>query len=255
MKITSDLHVHSFLSSCAKTDAVPADYLELCKTNGITTIGFADHMWDNKVAGASPWYKPQDMQHISQIREMIPSDIGGIRVLFGCETEYIGGGVIGITKESARELDFVLIPPNHFHMKDFVIPASVTENDEYKKYLIDRFMEVCDIELDVPIGIAHPFMPLGIPDTNAVLELITDDEYIKCFTYAKHRDKSIEIQTSIAVLNNPEYNRMIKIASDCGCMCHIGSDSHGLEKFNEAHQRLGNFLDELGVNPQIHEFK
>lgn len=254
MKITTDNHVHTFLSSCAKPEAIPADYLELCKTNGITVIGFTDHLWDNAIPGASGWYHPQDMEHIHQVRSMIPSYTGGVKVLFGCETEYVGDGKVGITKESARTLDYVLIPPNHFHMKDFVIPAAVTENDEYKKYLIDRFMEVCDINLDVPIGIAHPFMPLGIPDVNAVLASITDDEYIKCFNYAKLCDKSIEIQTAIAVEDNPEYNRMFAIACDCGCMCHIGSDSHNLVKFNGAHQRLGDYLDAININPKIHAF-
>ena len=236
-------------------EAIPADYLKLCKTAGITVIGFTDHMWDKAISGASDWYKPQNYESISLVRSMIPSETDGIKIMFGCETEYVGGGKIAITPETAAKLDYVLIPPNHFHMKDLVIPSSVTENDEYKKYLIDRFMEVCDINLGVPTGIAHPFMPLGIPDANAVLADITDDEYIKCFNYAKLCDKSIEIQTQLAVLNNPEYNRMIKIACDCDCLFHIGSDSHNMERFNGAHERLGNFLDQLGLSKaKIHSF-
>lgn len=253
MKITGDNHVHTILSSCAKSDAIPKDYLDLCVKNGITVIGFTDHLWDKNITGASDWYKPQDMDHINKIRDMIPSETHGIKILFGCETEYTGGN-IGITKKSARLLDYVLIPPNHFHMKDFVIPSSVTDNAEYKKYLIDRFMEVCDINLGVPIGIAHPFMPLGIPDVNAVLSSITDDEYRNCFNYAKLCDKSIEIQTGLATADNPEFNRMISIACDCDCMCHIGSDSHDLKRFDGSHEQLSLYFKTIHLNPKIHTF-
>ena len=247
MKITSDNHVHTVSSLCARRDALPASYLELCKKHGITVIGFTDHMWDSAVSGASDWYKPQNMERISLVRDMIPDDVDGIKILFGCETEYVGNGKIAITKESAKKLDYVLVPPNHFHQKDLVIPSSVTDNAEFKKYLIDRFMEICAIDLGVPMGFAHPFMPLGIPEMNVVLASITDDEYIKCFNYAKECGKSVEIQTQIAVVDNPEFNRMIKIAYDCGSLFHIGSDSHDMERFDGAHERLGDFLDTLGM--------
>ena len=247
MKITTDNHVHTVSSLCASREAIPADYLKICKANGINVIGFTDHMWDSAIPGASDWYKPQNMERISLIRDMIPDDIDGIKIMFGCETEYVGNGKIAITKESAKTLDYVLVPPNHFHMKDLVIPSSVTDNAEYKKYLIDRFMEICAIDLGVQMGIAHPFMPLGIPETDVVLASITDDEYIKCFNYAKENGKSIELQTQLAVLDNPEFNRMIKIAYDCGSLFHVGSDSHNMERFNGAHERLGNFLDQLGM--------
>ena len=249
MKITSDLHVHTLLSSCASRTAYPQEYIDICKKTGITTIGFADHLWDPAVVGASPWYAPQDIEHVKKIRSMI-EDTEGINVLFGCETEYTGKGKAAVSKAAAQSFDYVLIPPNHFHMKDFVIPAAVTEIWEYKKYLLEYFMEICEIDLGVHIGIAHPFMPLGVPDVNGTLAAITDAEYKECFEYAKKHGKSVEIQTGIADADNPEFNRMLKIADGCGCVFHFASDAHDTENFGGAHEKLGVYLDKIGVKAE-----
>jgi histidinol phosphatase-like PHP family hydrolase len=256
-EITSDIHVHTFLSLCANRGAAAAGYLELCKSNNIKTIGFSDHFWDDKIDGASNWYKLQNLDHISAIRETladVSADTENVKILYGCETEYVGNYKVGISPEVAATLDFVLIPPNHFHMKDFVIPSSVNTNEEYKKYLIDRFREICEINLGIPyVGIAHPFMPLGVPDADDVLASITDDEYAECFTYAKVHNKSIELQTALAVVNNAEYNRMIKIAYDCDSVFHVGSDAHDHKTFDGAHKALAGFLDGLGMPLVINE--
>ena len=69
------------------------------------------------------------IEHISQIRDQISQDTFGVRVLVGCETEYVGGGWVGISPQSAELLDFVLVPHSHFHMEGFVRPAETKPGD------------------------------------------------------------------------------------------------------------------------------
>ena len=47
MKITQDLHIHTKLSVCAKPAATFDMYIETAKAEGLETIGFADHLWDD----------------------------------------------------------------------------------------------------------------------------------------------------------------------------------------------------------------
>ena len=96
--LSHDIHVHTFLSACSgDPEAVPDGMLASAARHGLETIGFADHLWDAEVAGSSDWYRPQDLAHTSQIRAQIPTETHGVRVLIGCETEYVGGGVVGIS--------------------------------------------------------------------------------------------------------------------------------------------------------------
>ena len=118
----SDLHVHTSISLCAERTADPLKYIEYGAANGLKTIGFANHYWDEDIPGATPWYQLQNTEHIMQIfgqlgdRSRFP-----IKVLIGCETEY-AHGTLGISEKKAEMLDYVLVPHSHTHMNGFVLP-------------------------------------------------------------------------------------------------------------------------------------
>ena len=114
-----DMHVHTPLSACYHDKDVTIDaILKMYKNLGVKRIGFADHLWDETMPGSNDWYRPQDVSHIQQLKDMVPEDTHGIEVLFGCESEFWGKGKCGISKETAAELDFVLLPASHlfFHL-------------------------------------------------------------------------------------------------------------------------------------------
>lgn len=50
---------------------------------------------------------------MSPIRAMLPEKIEGIKVLVGCETEYLGKGLTGMSKKTAGLFDYVLVLTNH----------------------------------------------------------------------------------------------------------------------------------------------
>ncbi len=258
MTITGDLHIHTFLSSCARPDALPENYLALCQAEGIRTVCFTDHFWDESVEGASPWYRPQNLGHVMRLRGLIP-DQKDIRVLFGAETEFIGsrmcgkkGGITGISPEAASNFAFVLIPANHFHMKGFTIPASVTDPAEIRLWMIENFTEAAATDPGVPSGIAHPFEPMGFvaESRQAIFAAMTDADYRHCFLTAAEHEKSIELNHS--VLNNPftcEYIRIFSIANECGCRFHTGCDAHTPASFSE-HDKIARFADSCGIAPE-----
>ena len=236
-----DFHFHTHLSACAAKDSTLKVMLEALKKAGVTTAGVANHLWDSKVPGSSPWYAPQNVAHVLAIRKeydaLSDEERSGIQLYFGCETEYVGQGRVALKKESAELFDFVLVPPHHFHMKNFVRPVELEESAAIARLMLARFTECCNISF--VSGIAHPFMVLGYPGrVDEILQAIPDSRFKEVFDFAAEKGKSIEV--NICAIHQEcaldsdglplEYKRMFSIARGCGCKFHLGSDAHAPDR-------------------------
>ena len=186
--------------------------------------------------GASDWYRPQTAERLQRTREQIPADTDGVRVLVGCETEYCGGGLVGIAPETAAELDYVLVPASHFHMEGFVAPAGLMSPRGVARLLVERFDEV--VALEVVTGVAHPFLPMGSLDAaDEVLALIPDSQFAESFGRAAERGVSIEVTLGYfpglrewepAEFHDETFLRVLTLAREAGCLFHFASDTHRL---------------------------
>ena len=238
-----DMHVHTTLSVCCSDPAAtPAAYLARAAEEGVRLIGFSNHYWDESIPlephyktangvdiGAIGFYSQQDTAHALQIRDQIPGDTLGIRVLVGCESEYCGGGHIGISREKAALFDYVLIPVAHLHMPGFTCPGDESP-EEVAQRLVRYFHEVC--EFDYIDGIAHPFAPLVYQDRlPKLLGTISDDTLAGCFAHASKSGIAVELNGDCILRrydgSNP-YLRIFTIAKRMGCHFYFGSDAHAI---------------------------
>lgn len=124
MKIRHDIHTHTLLSSCCyDPEATVEHYARRAAELGHTVFGISNHLWDEKVPGASKWYHQQMINFgLEGSRAPLP-EIHGIRFLVGTESEYCAmTDTLGMLAETAVRFDFMLIPHSHIHMKNFVIP-------------------------------------------------------------------------------------------------------------------------------------
>lgn len=253
--ISHDLHVHTILSSCCSDEmATPRNMIKRASELGIKVLGFANHLWDDRIEGASPWYAPQNFNHINKIREEIPQDTAGVRVLVGCETEYCGHGKLAISREVAEQLDYVLVPISHFHMKGLVVdPAEIATLQDVANLLVKRFKEA--IELELTTGIAHPFLTLGYQEHDKILAYISDSMFEDCFGRAAERRVSIEIHPGYfpSLFKGEQENhhdetflRMLSIAKQMGCCFHFGSDTHTLQNLDRT-LKFQKCVDMLGI--------
>ena len=265
MKITSDIHTHTFLSACAARESYPQDFMRVCKSFGIKTLGFSDHLWDKAVPGSSKWYAPQDVEHVLHLKELLKgpecqAQCGGLKILFGCETEFLGGKHVALSREAMSVFDYVLIPPDHFHMKGFTRPADLDDPQGIKELMIRRFMEVMD--LGMATSVVHPFHAMGwTPEMPRLIQsMITDNEYIECFTAAKQANCAIEINScAVKPIDgndgvgddkfSPEYVRMMTLARETGCTFSIGTDAHNPKSIENAggYGRFDRFTDVCGI--------
>ena len=234
MKITHDFHIHSHFSSCANESAAVGHYVNKARELGLTKIGFADHMWDAAISGANGWYKNQNFEHILQLKKEIAAvDTDGLKIYFGCETEYdLTNKGVAISQEVAKQLDFLLVPNSHTHItmpKDYYTPYQ-----KHADFMVEAFYDIVNSNVSKFItAIAHPFFAVGCPyDNRALFELISDARFEDMFKIAKEKDIALEINLGcyknrkLAEIYADPSLRMYRIAKDVGCKFTIGSDSH-----------------------------
>jgi histidinol phosphatase-like PHP family hydrolase len=216
----------------------PAEIMEAAAAFKLHTIGFANHMWDSTIPGVDDWYKPQDVSHVLAIRSQIPARTNGLRVMVGCETEYLGGGVLGISRDAIPLFDYILIPATHFHMKGFVAP-DMTDCRDIASLMKRRFDEIVGLNVQNS-GIAHPFLPFGYFDKiEEIMSHLSDTDLYESFRRAAGANISMEISTKCfpTLYDNPPYTwpddiyiRVLSIAKSAGCKFHLASDAHNLDQ-------------------------
>ena len=144
MKITHDIHMHTFFSSCScmDTEASMLNCIKRAAELGHKVLGVSNHMWDERVPGASNWYKGQNIDYVLEEKGAIPEDTFGVKVLFGAESEFFGmSNTLGITAESARKFDYILVPHTHTHMKNNVMPEDA-DTLEARRIMAERIMRI-----------------------------------------------------------------------------------------------------------------
>lgn len=220
---------------------------------GLKTIGFSDHLWDARVPCDSEWHRPQDFAHISRVREMMPPDTRGVRVLFGCETEYLGNGRVAVSEEVAEQLDFVLVPISHGgFVAPFEGPGATPQR--WAKMMLQWFNEA--IELPVTTGIAHAFIPAKFHDhSDEVIALISEAAFADAFGRAAELGVSIGITAGMFPSSgggeregwhDETFIRVFTIARQAGCKFHFGSDAHTLADVARV-PRLAPFIRRIGI--------
>jgi len=254
--IDHDVHCHTLLSSCCNDERMtPPNIIAMAAQAGLSTIGFADHFWDSSIPGASPWYKGQDWAHVSKLRDQIPPDTQGLRVLFGCESEYCGDGKIGISAETASLFDFVLLPMSHFHMSGgFTRPKDLSRPADVAALLMARLREV--VKIDFITGIAHPLLPIGFMDYCDEILAMLDKSQLRD-TFAKAAEMNISIELNAGAFpgcnggqtdgcHDESLLRILSLAKEAGCCFHFGSDAHSVEAFGRI-TKLAEYAEAIGI--------
>lgn len=259
-RIDHDLHVHSFLSKCAKNpDQTPQRILDGARQAGIRTVCMTNHFWDEEVPGASAWYSEQNYPHICKDLPLPTAE--GFSFLFGCETELNGELTLGLSKNKYEKFDFIIVPTTHFHMTFNLLPEEKdTVEKRVKAYLI-RLDAL--LAMDLPfhkVGLAHPACPLihkesreGYLDTLAALP----EEALRTL-FAKTANAGMGVELNFSDLNYaPEEEdtvlRLFRIAKEEGCLFYLGSDIHSPTDYKKQIPVWERAVDALGLTEE-HKF-
>ncbi len=237
-QIDHDFHIHSHLSFCSNDENQTTDeFLRYAEKNGFKKIFVTDHLWDSAVSGASEWYKPQNIKHISQNLPLPTSDT--VIFGFGCETELDKDMRLALQKENYDKFDFIIIPTTHMHMSGLTIPKG-TDDSERAKLYVQRLMAVLDMELPFGrVGIAHLACPLMSRQRapQSVLANVEETELMPLFEKAARLGVGIEINAADFNFSNCSDERrsavlhLFGMAKEAGCKFYLGSDAHHPNRF------------------------
>ncbi len=249
--IDHDMHCHTYLSSCSSDpQQTPQALLRHAVSHGYTLQCVTDHLWDDLIPGASDWYAPQDIDHI---RAGLPlPQSSSVRMLFGCETEFTGEH-LGIAPEHYDLFDFIVIPPNHFHMKGFVRPLSCDSEEKIAMLLSDRLDRIA--ALDLPwhkVGIAHITCSLIFSegDPYKVYDLVDEKRFRAIMRRFARQGAGIEINLScfepLWRQHESSMLRLYRFAAEEGCKFYLASDAHHPDELSVIPDRAPEVIDVLG---------
>ena len=253
-----DLHIHSYISPCARHD--PRQTKEAILAYGIAS-GFkllcvTDHIWDKKGPGYCALWRGSGLD-IEKGKEILPLPQSPLcRFLFGMEVDMDFDGNIAVTEPEYDTFDFLILSPSHLHMKDQTIdPKKVGPSaPEHKKYYQERIFRFLSIGLPLrKCGLAHFTTSLACrEDPYGMLELFSNADYEEIFKEVARSGMGMELNFEDDYEKADEKQkeqvlRPYRIAKECGCTFYFGSDAHTPEGFAGRRAHFEWVIDTLGL--------
>ncbi|MBR5446079.1 MAG: hypothetical protein IKV57_08145 [Clostridia bacterium] len=199
MKILHDIHTHNVFSACCgdKTASTTA-YLTREKELGMRIFGLSNHIWDERVSGASSWYRNQTILKAEEAKAALAGADPSMKVLFGCETEfYACRNILGMSPEGAAHFDYLLIPHSHLHMRNEVMAD---------------FPEILEARAKIRADLAQKMPYLPENNINAMANSLNEAAILKIFPELEidvmaHTNKA-NLETFRALLANAELQKL-----------------------------------------------
>lgn len=251
-KIDHDFHIHSYLSLCSDDPRQNPDaILQYARENHLKKICLTDHFWDEKLPGASDWYKKQNLVHIKQVLPLPQNK--EVRFCFGAEAEMDKFFNVGVAEETFDEFDFVIIPTTHLHMNGFTLEDGIKNSEVRAQLWFDRLAALLQMRLPwKKIGIAHLTCPLlGGADRKAhvrILELLNTESLRVLFRRIAELGAGVELNFNSFAYEGEELEKVLRIyriAKEQGCKFYLGSDAHHPASLEKAHKNFENIIELL----------
>lgn len=246
-QIDHDLHCHSRQSLCSGDPTMtPQTILQHAKCAGYNTQCITNHYWDESIPMWDSWYQQQNTPHVKEDLPLFPKETDGVRLLLGCETELAEGDILGISPEKYDDFSFIVIPPNHLHLKNVTCPNAERTVENFVKLYTHR-LEVIS-KMDLPwqkIGIAHLNFLYEGDISRQVMEQMDQEELTEIFKRFAQKGAGIELNAS-AFAKWGDYKeshlRLFKIAREAGCKFYCGSDAHQVVNLTAPEKSLETIL-------------
>lgn len=252
--INHDLHTHTFLSSCCADERMtPKNIADEAIAMNYDVLCLTDHLWDSAVPGASVWYAPQDIEHVSKSLPL--PNTPKLKLVFGCEIEYCGGDRLSLAPQNYDRFDWIVVAPNHFHMAGLTRPVDMTDPADRAALYMDRLEELLTNELPwYKVGIAH--FTCGLlyreGDVREVLRRLDPTRLSNVFRQFAARGVGMELNASSlrrsVWAEDPEgYLWPYRLAKEAGCKFYCASDAHTMESLRSMNENIRDAVEALAL--------
>ncbi len=245
--LTRDYHVHTSLSPCADRNFDLEKIIQIQQKHGITEIGITDHDYSYN----------HKAKNIETARKAIKPYEGSITVHLGVESHMLEYRVASIDIQLASHFDYVLMAPNHYHLRDVAAPDDL--HHPRKVAVHEMFMFEAAIACPLTDAVAHPFvlMPnvFRLPPeeltafSEEVIRNIDKKQLISQLDLASQRGTGIEISPKFLRYKQWHLLEFYQLCLEREAKLFIGSDAHNDEELGEL-SALEPVLKQLGVREE-----
>ncbi len=249
-RINHDFHIHSTVSRCCKDEKqTPEKILEYAIKNNFNKICLTNHFWDEKVKSEAEWIEEHGYKYLTSVLPL-PEE-NGIDFLFGAEIDMDYNGILGISPETLRELDFVTVATTHMHLAGNTVREKLSSPEEAAEIWLSKIKNLLSMPLPFhKMGIAHMTTGHIMKErTTEVIRLLKAEDLYGIFSDCAKKGLGIELNTKTIFNSDEEKDILMRpyyIAKDCGCKFYLGSDSHRTEALShtkENFERIITILD------------
>ena len=245
--LSCDYHIHTQLSGCADNEFSIEKIIQLQQERGIEAIGITDHDYSYQ----------SKVKRIQAAREAIKKADPSIEVHFGVESQMLEYQVTSINIRLASYFDYVLMAPNHYHLRGVAQPRSF--RDPRRVALHEIYMFEAAIACPITDAVVHPF--LLSPDVfqfsteeliafaQEMMRNIEQKRLIYQLDLASQRGLGIEISPKMVRYNQHHLIEFYQLCLERDVKLLIGSDAHNTKQLEEL-SLLTPILEELGITDE-----
>ncbi len=252
-----DFHIHSTVSRCCKDPLqTPERILQYAKENGYRKICLTNHFWDERVKSEAEWIDEHGYKYLTSVLPLPQKN--GIDFLFGAEIDMDYNGILGISEEVLRELDFVTVATTHMHLSGNTVREKISSPETAAEIWLQKIKNLLSMPLPFhKMGIAHMTTGHILKEkTPEVIRLLKDEELYEIFSDCAEKGIGIELNTKTIFSCDEEKKILLRpyfIAKDCGCKFYLGSDSHKTEALSGAKENFERIITHLDLKEE-HKF-
>jgi histidinol phosphatase-like PHP family hydrolase len=246
--LENDYHIHTRLSPCGERSFTVERAIQIQQERGMKAIGITDHDF-------SYGYKAK---HIETARKAIKNCEPSISVHFGVESHMLEYRVASLNIQLAPYFDYVLMAPNHYHLRG-VAPPSNFRNPQ-KVALHEIYMFEAAISCPLTDAVAHPFVLnpnvfrfLSREELSAfgqeMMRNIDQKRLIHQLDLASQRGIGIEMSPKFIQHNQRHLVDFYQLCLERDVKLLLGSDAHSAEQLGEL-SALEPVLAELGMREE-----
>ena len=242
-----DYHIHTQLSGCADNELSIEKIIQIQQGRGIETIGITDHDYSYQ----------SKVKTIKAAQAAIKAADLSIKVYFGVESQMLEYQVTSITIRLASYFDYVLMAPNHYHLRGVAQPRSFS--DPRRVALHEIYMFEAAIACPITDAVVHPF--LISPDVfqftteeiaafgQEMMRNIEQKRLIYQLDLASQRGLGIEISPKMVRYNQRHLIEFYQLCIERDVKLLIGSDAHNIKQLEEL-SLLVPIIEELGLTEE-----
>jgi len=217
-----NLHVHTWLSTCARCEQTLSNVIPECARLGYRHITISDH--HHEPARAYRAMADYNRRRIAALQPRYP----GMRILLGCEAQMDDPEHCSIDAALAAEYQVVSCACNHYYGKLVQRPAEQTARGYGEHHLRMLAGAIHTGFVDV---LVHPFVygAAGCIPAAEVDAAFRDGEIADIVTLAASRGVALELNPYHAEPAAPWFRELVQGIRAAGGRVSLGSDAHWLQ--------------------------